>query len=184
VRIDDFLPKFDVSELHRIVIDAPPRRVYDALFATDFGRPAVVRVLLGLRGLPGWLLRRGKFERHALTLEVFLRNGFALLSEEAEREIVLGLVGRFWTLTGGLERTDARRFVEEHRPGLAKAAWNFTFEPVSGGTRVTTETRVRCSDRAARIKFRVYWFFVRPFSGLLRRYMLAELRRSTQSKRK
>lgn len=184
--IDEFLPDFDVSERHQIVINSSVSQAYAALHSTNFGRPLLVRALLALRALPSWLLRRINGQASStqspktLTMKTFLSNGFVLLSELKEREIVLGLVGRFWTLTGCLEGTDDKRFRQEERPGLAKAAWNFAFEETNNGTRVTTETRVKCTDGSSRRRFKVYWVVVRPFSGLLRRYMLRELRRTAE----
>lgn len=184
--IDDFLPEFDVIERHQIIINAPVSQAYAALHSTNFGRPLLVRALLALRALPSWLLRRIKGQTSvgqspkSLTLKTFLSNGFVLLSEFKEKEIVLGLVGRFWTPTGCLEGTDGKRFRQEERPGLAKAAWNFAFEEIRNGTRVTTETRVKCTDGSSRRRFKMYWLVVGPFSGLLRRYMLRELRRTAE----
>lgn len=184
--IDEFLPDYDVVERHAIIIDSPLPLVYGALRKTDFGRSPVVRTLLALRGLPSLLLsRHGRSSSSnqsvaRLTLDSFLRNGFVILSEKQDREIVLGLVGRFWTPTGCLEETDPLRFQREERPGLAKAAWNFAFERYKGATRVTTETRVKCTDRSSRLRFRGYWLAIGPFSGLLRRCMLRELRRASE----
>ena len=184
--IDNFLPNYDVAERHAIVIDAPISHVYSALRTTDFGRPLIVKALLAVRALPSIFLGphdivQSDRSRKKITFNTFVTNGFAVLSEEPEKEIVLGLVGRFWTPTGCLENTDAMRFVSERRPGLTKAAWGFVFESSNSTTRVTTETRVECTDTTSRRKFRVYWFFVRPFSGMLRRYMLKELKRIAES---
>jgi hypothetical protein len=45
------------------------------------------------------------------------------------------------------------------------------------GTQLTTETRVQTFGRAATLMFRVYWLIVRPFSGLIRKAMLREIKR-------
>jgi hypothetical protein len=180
--IDDFLPTFDVTERHQVFIQASPARVYDVLLTTDFGRPLPVRALLALRALPAWLLHRDRSHRASrqITFATFLQNGFVRLAERRGEEIVLGLVGRFWTLTGCLEQTDPQAFQRECRPGLAKAAWNFTIESVGQVTKVVTETRVQCTDGQSRRRFRAYWLLIRPFSGLLRRYMLRELRQAAE----
>jgi hypothetical protein len=46
---------------------------------------------------------------------------------------------------------------------------------------LSTETRVACGDAASRAKFRVYWTFVRPFSGLIRIVMLRAVRRAAEA---
>ena len=54
-----------------------------------------------------------------------------------------------------------------------------TVEPDDNGqTILSTETRVTCGDSRSRQKFRAYWFFVRPFSGLIRRLMLKNVRKA------
>lgn len=179
--IDDFLPAFDVTERHQIIIQAPPAQVYHALRTADFGRPLLVRTLLALRALPSWLRRPRRHRgQRQITLATFLQNGFVLLAVRPGQEIVLGLVGRFWTPTGGLEQSGPEAFQSESRPGLAKAAWNFTFEPFGQATKVVTETRVQCTDGQSRRRFRAYWLLIRPFSGLLRRLMLRTLRQAAE----
>ena len=67
------------------------------------------------------------------------------------------------------------------RPGMAVAAWNFTVLPTDEGSLVATETRVRCTDAAARRSFARYWRVVRPFSGLIRTEALRAIRRTAES---
>ena len=61
--------------------------------------------------------------------------------------------------------------------GTARAAFNFLIVAEGGGVKVSTETRIACADDGARRRFGPYWFFVRPFSGLIRRIWLREIRR-------
>ena len=68
-------------------------------------------------------------------------------------------------------------------PGMAVAAWNFTVLPTDEGSLVATETRVRCTDAAARRSFGRYWRVIRPFSGLVRRVALRAIRRTAESSR-
>ena len=142
-------------ERHGLVIRATPARVWAALRTADFGRSPLVAALLGLRALPSLLtaprrtVRRLR-ERDAgrLTLDTFFSRGFVILEERPEREMVIGLEGRFWTAAGDLRPTDARRFREALAPGLARAAWDFRAEPLPGGrVRLTTETRVLLRGR-------------------------------------
>jgi hypothetical protein len=104
------------------------------------------------------------------------------LCDETPREIVVGLIGRFWTPRGESRGFEPREFPLFEEPGYAKAAWNFFVRP-SGEGRVTvsTETRVRCLDEASRRKFRLYWSVVGPFSGVIRGEMLREIRRRAES---
>jgi len=187
--IDEFLPRFDKVERHGLVIRATPARVWTALRTADFGRSLLMAALLGLRALPSLLTAprrtlRGLQERRAghLTLDSFFARGFVVLEERPDREIVIGLEGRFWTAAGDLRPTDAQRFREALAPGLARAAWDFRAEPLPDGrVRLTTETRVLCADAATRRRFRAYWLLVRPGSGLIRRAMLRAIRREAEA---
>lgn len=168
MRIDEALPRWDFSERHAVRVRADATRVWDALRTVDLAESAVVRLLFRLRGLRA----RGP------TIESIDGSGFARLAEAPERELLLGVVGRFWTLSGGLRRIDgldAFRAFDE--PGHAKGAWSFTLAPrPDGGTELVTETRVLCTDAASRRRFRLYWAVVRPFSGWIRREILRLVR--------
>jgi hypothetical protein len=48
---------------------------------------------------------------------------------------------------------------------------------LDGGSRVSTETRVMPTDDTSRRAFGRYWGVVRPFSGLIRRRILALAKR-------
>lgn len=182
--IDHHLPHADFAERHALRVHAPPERAYAAARALDLGRSPLVRALFALRSLPGVFARRGVPGERGLgiTMDALLRNGFVLLDERPPHEFVLGLAGRFWTPTGGIERIHPAEFAAFDRPGMAVAAWNFTILPTDEGSLVATETRVRCTDDAARRSFRRYWRVVRPFSGLIRMEALRAIRRAAQAR--
>ncbi|HLM68232.1 MAG TPA: hypothetical protein VK358_11925, partial [Longimicrobium sp.] len=163
--IDDYMPESQFAERHAVRVAAPPERAWQAVRALDLGSSPVIRGLFALRSLPGLFVGKRPHGRAlGTTMDGLLRSGFVLLAEQAPREIVLGLVGRFWTPTGGLTRVEAHEFRGFDRPGMAVAAWNFTILPAEGGSLVATETRVRCTDAASLRSFRRYWRVVRPFS--------------------
>ncbi len=62
--------------------------------------------------------------------------------------------------------------------GYAKAVWDFRLTPEAGGTRLSTETRINCTDAASRRRFRLYWRIVGPFSGLIRIALLRAVARA------
>lgn len=176
--IDSFAPNPDAVEIHSIVIDASPETVYRALWTADLGDALIIKFLLGLRSLPEFILRGGRSPRERkITLQTIIDSGFGILANEPE-EIVLGVTGRFWRPTGNLSPFRREVFEGPVPEGFAHAVWNFSIKEVSAGrTVLSTETRVICGDSASRRKFRLYWFFVRPFSGLIRRVMLRAVRR-------
>ena len=182
--IDEFLPVYTFVERHAIDVRASPDAVYRAIRSTDLARALPVRLLLALRALPGalgagaaGLTRLTRRIRTPVTLEEFERHGFVVLAERPPEELLIGLVGAFWKVQGGLCGADAARFCGPQPAGTARAAWNFALEPCSDGhTRLTTETRVAPADAASARRFGAYWVFVRPWSGLTRRLMLRAIR--------
>ena len=186
--IDEFLPVYAVVERHAIDVDAAPDAVYRAIRSADLAGSRAVRLLLALRALPAALLAGGaglaslrQRARGPMTLDHFQRHGFVVLAERAPQELLIGLVGAFWTPGGGLCATDADGFRGAQPPGTARAAWNFVVQPRdTGGTRLSTETRVAPADPASARRFRAYWFVVRPWSGLTRRCMLRAIREEAE----
>jgi len=180
--IDDFLPVYDVVERHQIDIDAAPAEVYAAVRNFDLQDSTLIRRLFRWRGLPAALFSRQQSSRGlGLTLAGLLKNGFILLGETPQQEFVLGLVGKFWTGSGCIQHLNAVGFLNFTAPGYAKAAWNFSLAPQSNGiTKLFTETRVLCLDQPSRRRFRFYWLFIRPFSGLIRMQALRAIKQRTE----
>jgi hypothetical protein len=183
--IDAFMPAYDEVERHHTTVRAEASRVWEAVRTLDLARSPLVRVLFGVRSLPGLLAGKWPPPRLGVTMDELLRGGFVLLAERPGDEIVLGLAGRFWRPTGGLTRVEPGEFRGFARPGLALAAWSFTLEDDgAGAVRLSTETRVRCTDDASRRAFRRYWRVVGPFSGLIRMEMLRTLRKAAEEPRR
>jgi hypothetical protein len=176
--IDSFAPNADAVETHSIVISASPESVHRALWIADLGGSLIIKLLLGLRSLPEFVLHGSRLPRdRKITLQTIINSGFGILADQPE-EIVLGVTGKFWRPTGNLLPFDHASFAAAVPSGAARAVWNFTMKgDGSGGTILSTETRVICGDSASRRKFRMYWFFVRPFSGFIRLLMLRAVKR-------
>lgn len=183
--IDHFLPHYDAIEKHAIHINGALEQVYATVRELDFSHSLLIRGLFFLRGLPALFSPRNKsLQPLGLNLAGLLRSGFVLLEEKPEEELVLGLVGKFWTATGCIERIEAKQFRDFARAGFAKAAWNFSLQRKDSGViELATETRVLCTDEASRRRFLRYWRFVRPFSGLIRLAALHALKRRVDEKK-
>jgi hypothetical protein len=188
--LDDYLPEFDVRTSYATRIAAPPARVYASLWTANFDHWGVTRALYAVRTLPSfparpcetWYRFRDELFRKRFTLDGMLSEGFALLEERPGEELVLGTVGRFWRARGELRPTSSVRFRAPAPSGTAKAAWNFEVGiRADGATELRTETRVLCADVATRRRFRAYWMMIRPFSGLIRKEMLAAVRSAAES---
>jgi hypothetical protein len=181
--IDSFAPDPDAVEIHRMEIAAPSETVYRTLWTADLGGSPVIKGLMMLRSLPSLLLdsKQRVSQSQKVTLQTLIEAGFGQLAEEPGREVVLGIAGRFWRPVGNTVPFSKENFLGPVPPGLARAVWNFTVqETVAGQTMLSTETRVVCGDAASRLKFSLYWMFVRPFSGLIRIIMLRAIRRACE----
>jgi hypothetical protein len=130
--IESFAPNPDAVETHRIEIAASCEAVYQALWTADLGSSPVVKGLLALRSLPELVLhpRRRRRLSQQVTLHTVMEAGFARLAEEAGREVVLGVAGRFWRPVGNLVPFSPENFRGPVPPGLARAVWNFAVQEV------------------------------------------------------
>ena len=182
--LDDILPIYDVASRHSIRIDAAPGRVYQAVRSVDLGRPWLIRVLMGIRKVPAraaaMLRPDAAPAREGAPRRAVQGLAFTVIAEAPDEELVLGLLGRFWTSSGGVIPATPDRFRLPPPPGLAQAVWNLRVEPEGTGTRLSTETRVRCADAATRRHFLRYWRVVRLGSGLTRRSMLRLIWRTAE----
>ena len=168
--IDDFLSTWDVAGEYEIEIHAPADVVYEHVRALDLGKSWGIRQLFRVRGLP----------RSALTIEGLQSIRFALLTDDPPRELVLGLIGCFWTPSGKLKRTDAAHFRAFSEPGYAKAVWNFRVQERANAVVLSTETRVLCLDASSRHSFLRYWTVIGPFSGWIRRRALRIIKEQSE----
>ena len=173
--IDDFMLNHDFSEKHEIDIRATAEKVYEAVNSVNLADSWVIWGLLSLRGL-------GRSSGKTLTLRDMTKEGFAILDEKPNEEILLGLAGKFWSATGCLQEINAENFRAFDKKGFAKAAWNFVLTETGGNEiRLTTETRVQCLDKESQANFRFYWRFIKPFSGWIRNEMLRLIKEKAEN---
>jgi hypothetical protein len=58
----------------------------------------------------------------------------------------------------------------------------FTIEERPGGSLLGTETRVASTDESARRKFSIYWRAIGPFSGLIRKILLRQIKGAAEGR--
>jgi len=171
--INQILPKYDEREYHQIEISGDRTEVYEAVRALDFSDSFLIRTLFRMRGLPAT----------ATNLGGLLQVGFLLVDEVPNAEFVLGLVGKFWTFRAQILQLDAIQYREFSQRGYAKLAWNFAIQECAPSlVKLSTETRIVCTDDHSKSRFRLYWFLIGRFSGLTRREMLRGVKRKIESK--
>jgi hypothetical protein len=153
--------------------------VWRALLAHEFGSSLLTKALFFLRGYGRRALQAGS----GTLPDRIVRFGFTKLDEVPGREVVFGIAGRFWRPNGDLCRlTDREAFSAFSQDGYVKGAWNLRVEALEdGSSRLSTETRIRCYGHDAGRKFRLYWTFVGPFSGLIRRALLRGVRHRAEA---
>jgi MobA-like NTP transferase protein len=172
--LDEFMPQFDVRASYATNVRAPAAVVYRAALETNLADSFIARTLMFMRSLGA--RSTGTFRIGELPL----RGQFFELGRDPPREVVAGVVGRFWALTGNVCESDRESFRQPQAPGTAKAVWNFRVEETPTGARLSTETRVLCADAESRRQFRRYWTLVGPFSGLIRMDALRLIRNHAQ----
>jgi len=186
MKLDDFLPTWQFNEVHTIIVDAPPGRVFTAIKElTPAELSPLIFWMLNLRNLPAKLM--GK---HAPTaaqsghfLDQLYKGGFIPLAEDPGREIVFGLVGQFWKLDGGEEPPipSPEAFLIFEDPAFAKVAANLLVNvDEQGCTHCSTETRIHVPNSKIRRKFTCYWRVISMGSAFIRVLWLKAIKRKAE----
>lgn len=180
--IDEFMPLYDVSKRYSMTISASVDTVYSALKIANINDSPIIRVLFFLRGLPAiFKSKTHTLQKGRLTISDIAGSGFMMLDEKPNDEMVIGIVGKFWKLSGNIHRIPPEQFRAFNENNFAKAAWNFRLRPVNQAvTELSTETRIKCTDEASRKKFSRYWIVIGPFSGIIRKEMLKIVKRDAE----
>jgi len=182
--LDDFFPVWTFREIHSIVIDGGADAIIREIKALKAQDLSLVNFLMRIRSLPG-LLGSGRWyspTKDGTMIDQITRGGFIVLGED-RNEILLGTIGKFWRPIGGLCRdySTPAEFRDFFEPGWAKAGWNFHITSNKGANILTTETRILATDAKATKRFRMYWYLVRPGSGLIRRSILNRIKSKMES---
>ena len=180
--LDRYLPEFSFKETHWHDIPASQTDVMAQAMKFRPEQDAFIRHMIALREIPMRL--RGRLDTNKpANANPFGLDNFTLLEQSGDAEVAFGLIGKFWRLNYGQVRCeDTSAFQTFDTPGMAKLVLGFSTRPLGGGlTRLSTETRVYCTDRAAWAKFAPYWYLIRPVSGLIRKRILRSIGANTMS---
>jgi len=176
--LESIMPAYEVQEVHSAHVDADPARVYAAIFEVTPGETALARPFLWIRALPS-RLRGRKSISDAVWKQPFVSiSDTAILARAPGREVVVGLIGKFWKLQGAEKVAVSSRdqFMSFDTPGFAVSTLSFHIDPEAKGCRLTTVTRVRTTDATSRREFRRYWRVIGTGSAVLRRTWLDALK--------
>jgi hypothetical protein len=176
--MERLMPHYQFSEKHRLLTQASPAALMDAVLQPGVSEDPWARRFIQLRELPDRLRGALGGSSRLKDQPPFGIDNFTLLGRDGDAEVALGLTGRFWQADyGQLPVAGADGFAAFAKPGCAKLLLNFSTQAeAGGGTWLLTETRVWCTDRAALLRFTPYWYLIRPVSGLIRHRLLARVR--------
>lgn len=179
--VDRYLPVFQFSETHECTVAAGPARTIEAAAAYQPLNDPFFRAMIGLREAPARLVSLVTGQDRP-TSEPFGLHEFTLL-EQREDALVFGLIGQFWKLDYGLRPVaDGDGFIAFDDGDAAKLVLRFSASRHDNGTtRLVTETRVFCPNLKTRLKFWPYWLVIRPVSGMIRRRILASIKRLSET---
>ncbi|MFF8615426.1 hypothetical protein [Streptomyces sp. NPDC015350] len=172
--LDELVPRWDRGERHRLRVDAPAAAVIDAADGLTWGEVPSFRLVMLLAGLG-----RTPFPKDGRVLDMFLDNGFRML-HRSESQLVIGGIQRISRKQPIVPMGDdpAKEFRDFEAPAHILTSFDFRF---SDGV-LTTETRVRCTDRRARRLFAAYWLLIRAGSGGIRHVWLRGVRRRVRAR--
>jgi hypothetical protein len=184
--LNKYLPAYDFNEVHSVTIHASLEKTFAAIkeLTPSELSPWVYR-LLSIRELPARLI--GKQSQQAWNGKPFLEqlydDDFIPLEEALNREIVFGMIGQFWKLTGGESPQIAspQEFLVFDHPDYAKVGANLAVIDLENGTtQCTTETRIHATNPATRKKFAFYWQIISMGSGFIRVLWLNAIKRNAE----
>jgi hypothetical protein len=191
--LDLYIQDYEIAERHHIRVAAPAEITFAAACEMKLSQSAIIRALFKTRELAlscAASIARREFSARCETntqpaetpqqkglLADIKAQGWAVLAEIPDREIVLGTVTQPWVAKTMFRAVPPHEFAVFHEPGYVKIAFTLRADPVSGSESVArTETRVMTTDPAAREKFRRYWSLVSPGVILMRRTLLRALK--------
>lgn len=180
-RLDEFIPVWHFGEFHTINIAAPPARVFEAIKGLGAGEiflfNALTWIRRGGRRTPESILNAGSNDP---LIDVATRSGFVCLAEDSPREIVIATL-LTKSATGSAPCTP-EFFRQTLPPGSTVGIMNFLVTPTaSGGSKVSTETRVFANSPRGRRAFGRYWRLIYLGSALIRLMWLRAIKKRATS---
>jgi len=154
---DKYLHQHAFSKSEFIEINAPLEKVYALVDTLNFEKSRIIYWLFKLRGIP---------VPEGLTLRGLEEINFVKLEAIPNKEMIIGLIGKFWTPTDRLKKFKPEEFINFDNSDFAKATWSFELTEVNDfKTRLSTETRISCPTPEIRKRFKTYWTVIQPFSS-------------------
>ena len=170
--IDIYLPQYHFKEFHFTTLNISSNDVYQKMLRCDLSKSFLIKLLFRLRGM----------SKELCTIEDLQRMDFLKLAENPGKEILFGMITENAMFNSCQQIRSGSEFINHSNPKTIKAVINFAVES-KGNARhiISTETRVWCGSTKMKRRFRVYWFFIKPFSQLIRKLMLRQIKKALQA---
>ena len=173
--LNSLLPEYQFSEHHMTVVLGKPDRVFEAVEAMDLSDSRIARTLMRLWRIPAKVVMKNVPDRN-MSIEDFIP-----LIRTPPIDLARGLLAGK-SVAKDTASVDADAFRAFNEAGCFKLVWAFWMTDLGDDrVRVDTETRVLCTDAKTLRGFRLYWFAIRPWSGLIRLRLLASIKRAAES---
>jgi hypothetical protein len=169
--IEKYLSAYHFNELHSIEINGFGNGIYQRMLQCDFRNSLLINFLFSLRGIP----------REVYSIEHLTRMGFIKLDEEPGKEILFGMMTDNPMFNSCRSNISSNEFIQKADTTIIKAVINFKLQGKNNLQHIiSTETRVWCGSDEMRSKFKYYWFFIKPFSQLIRKSILKQMKLQIQ----
>lgn len=193
--IDRYLPRYDVTLVEHIVVDADVPTTWQALMGLDLMQvhtplldtaffirdlPAKTADFLGRERSPKPPLPELKLGADSPPME-----GWLSLGRTPQQEVAFGAVGKFWQSDikwYDVTEMTPGQFADFDEPGWGRIAANFTVLRYGAArTLVSYEARTATNDPESQAKFARYWSVVRPFVGHIMRAALRAVQQNARA---
>ena len=165
--IENYLPNYHFREFHSIKIVSSSEDVYQQMLNCDLSQSSIIRLLFRMRGM----------RQRLSTINDISRLGFVKLDEKQGEEILFGIVSNRPTFSSCELIKSPSEFIKQRSDNIVKAVINFRVEKESSLNQfISTETRIWCGSSKMKKRFRIYWYFVKPFSRIVRRATLYQMK--------
>src|SRR5688500_4197895 len=110
---EKYLPDFHFNEKHSLLINQSAEKIFPVVDELDFSESQIIRILFSLRGMPKSMMNK----------KGFALGKFTELEQIKNKEIIIGLIGQFWKLSGNLQDFAPQEFVSFNKTGFLKSTW-------------------------------------------------------------
>jgi hypothetical protein len=182
MNLDTLLPDPAYRIAASLRIDAPPAEVWKQLLTLPMSALPVGFALTVVRHLPDVLASN---EKRVTGRTTFLdATPIPVMFTNEPHQVVSAGISQAWKLVGGngAPSLDMAQFQRWVTPGWIKVVMSFELRGLdeNRSTELSTETRIGVTDQGTTRAFAPYWRVIKPSSALIRREVLAKVKRRAE----